>query len=534
MTLTSFSFYLFVLVLLVLYYRLPRKCQWGILLIGSYVFYLTVCLKYVGFLLFTTLTTYLGARALDQISARTKETVRQNRDTWSSDERKQYKKRAGARKKRLMVAILLLNFGILAILKYYNFFSESIAGLFARFGLTVSLGKVGLLLPLGISFYTFQSMGYVIDVYREKAPAERNLGKLALFVSFFPQIIQGPIAIYSDLAEQLSTPHDFRFDNLRHGAELVLWGFFKKLVIADRAVGMIQTVAGNYASYSGTYILLAAVVYALQLYADFSGGIDISRGVARMFGIRMAENFRRPYFSRTLTEYWHRWHITLGDWLRNYLFYPLSISKVFLRFGRSAKKHLGRHIGKVLPTAVASLITFLVIGIWHGANWKYVAFGFWNGIVILISTLLQPVSDKVICSLHIQSESWWYRIFSMLRTFVVVLIGYYFDIAENLTAAMQMLIRSVTDFHLSQLAPSAIFQTLELSKYDWFALSLGTATVFVASVIQERRQMPIRDLLDEARLPLRWCVLLAGIFSVVLLGTYGPGLNTADFVYMQF
>lgn len=534
MTFTSLFFYLFVLVLLAFYYLLPRKYQWIILLLGSYAFYLIVCLKYVGFLLLTTLTTYCSARGIDRIAAHAKETLQQNHEAWSSDERKLYKKQAAKRKKRLMVATLLLNFGILAVLKYYNFFAGSIEALLADLGLAVSLGKISLLLPLGISFYTFQAMGYLIDVYRETVPAERNFGKLALFVSFFPQIVQGPIAVYSDLAGQLYETHSFRFDNLRYGAELVLWGFFKKLVIADRAVVLIQAVAGNYADYAGTYILLTAVVYALQLYADFSGGIDMARGVAQMFGIQMAENFRRPYFSKTLTEYWHRWHITLGDWLRNYLFYPLSISKAFLRFGRSAKKHLGRHIGKVLPTAVASLITFLVIGIWHGANWKYVAFGFWNGMVILVSSLLQPVSDKFVETLHIRRESGWYGAFSILRTFVLVLIGYYFDIAESLSAAIQMLVRSVADFHLSQLHPAAILQALPLSPSDWFVLALGTMTILVASLLQERRQKSIRALLDEACLPLRWGVLLAGIFAVILFGMYGPDLNAADFVYMQF
>ena len=375
MTLTSLSFYLLVLALLVLYYLVPKRFQWVVLLIGSYAFYAFVCLRYMGFIVVTTLTTYFGARGMDAMTAHMEQTVAAHKQDWEREERKAYKKRCKSRRKALMIAILLLNFGILAVLKYYNFFAESMETLFASVGLTVSLGHIGLLLPLGISFYTFQSMGYVLDVYREKVPAERNVGKLALFVSFFPQIIQGPIGVYDQLAHQLYDEHKYNFDNIRFGAQLILWGFFKKLVIADRAVGMIHTVAGAYTDYAGTYVLLAALVYALQLYADFSGGIDISRGVAQMFGITMGENFRRPYFSRTLTEYWHRWHISLGDWLRNYLFYPLSISKAFLNWGRHARQHLGNHIGKVLPTAVASLITFLIIGIWHGASWKYVAFG---------------------------------------------------------------------------------------------------------------------------------------------------------------
>ena len=498
MTLTSLSFYLLVLALLVLYYLVPKRFQWVVLLIGSYAFYAFVCLRYMGFIVVTTLTTYFGARGMDAMTARMEQTVAAHKQDWEREERKAYKKRCKSRRKALMIAILLLNFGILAVLKYYNFFAESMETLFASVGLTVSLGHI------------------------------------ALFVSFFPQIIQGPIGVYDQLAHQLYAEHRYSFDNIRYGAELILWGFFKKLVIADRAVGMIHTVAGAYTDYAGTYVLLAALVYALQLYADFSGGIDISRGVAQMFGITMGENFRRPYFSRTLTEYWHRWHISLGDWLRNYLFYPLSISKAFLNWGRHAKQHLGNHIGKVLPTAVASLITFLVIGIWHGASWKYVAFGFWNGMVILVSTLLQPVSDKVVAALHIERKSAWYQVFSMLRTFVVVLIGYYFDIADGFRAAMGMMLKSVTDLHLSQLRPGAVLEALPLTRYDWCVLLFGTVVIFTASVIQERSQRTIREILDEKCLALRWAVLLAGIFAVVLMGVYGPGVQASEFVYMQF
>ena len=274
MTLTSLSFYLLVLALLVLYYLVPKRFQWVVLLIGSYAFYAFVCLRYMGFIVITTLTTYFGARGMDAMTARMEQTVAAHKQDWERDERKAYKKRCKSRRKALMIGILVFNFGILAVLKYYNFFAESMEALFASMGLTVSLGHIGLLLPLGISFYTFQSMGYVLDVYREKVPAERNVGKLALFVSFFPQIIQGPIGVYDQLAHQLYDAHKYNFDNIRYGAELILWGFFKKLVIADRAVGMIHTVAGAYTDYAGTYVLLAALVYALQLYADFSGGID--------------------------------------------------------------------------------------------------------------------------------------------------------------------------------------------------------------------------------------------------------------------
>ena len=456
------------------------------------------------------------------------------RKSLEKEERKARKAVMMRRKRHIVFAMVLINVGLLAFLKYYHFFSANINALGSHLEPGFQLPALKLLMPLGISFYTLSAVGYVIDVYRGQTAADHHFGRLALFLSLFTNITEGPISRYDQLAGQAFEGHRADYRQFTFGAQLILWGFFKKLVIADRAVGMIHTVAGAYTDYAGTYVLLAAIVYALQLYADFSGGIDISRGVAQMFGITMGENFRRPYFSRTLTEYWHRWHISLGDWLRNYLFYPLSISKAFLNWGRHAKQHLGSHIGKVLPTAVASLITFLIIGIWHGASWKYVAFGFWNGMVILVSTLLQPVSDKVVAALHIERKSAWYQVFSMLRTFVVVLIGYYFDIADGFRAAMGMMSKSVTDLHLSQLRPGAVLEALPLTRYDWAVLLFGTVVIFTASVIQERSQRTIREILDEKCLALRWAVLLAGIFAVVLMGVYGPGVQASEFVYMQF
>ena len=500
----------------VLYYLVPKRAQWVVLLLASMVFYLVGGVKSAVWLVLVAGLTWLAGLLLEKQNARP-----------APD--KAAKTAVRSAKKRICAACLVLCFGLLYLMKYWNFTASALPS-----ALGDKLPRWDFVVPLGLSYFIFQSVGYVIDVYRGKLSAQKNPLKYGLFVSFFPQMVQGPISRYDQLAPQLLAERSLDWRDLKFGIQLCLWGYFKKLVIADRAVGMIHTVAGAYTDYAGTYVLLAALVYALQLYADFSGGIDISRGVAQMFGITMGENFRRPYFSRTLTEYWHRWHISLGDWLRNYLFYPLSISKAFLNWGRHAKQHLGNHIGKVLPTAVASLITFLVIGIWHGASWKYVAFGFWNGMVILVSTLLQPVSDKVVAGLHIERKSAWYQVFSMLRTFVVVLIGYYFDIADGFRAAMGMMAKSVTDLHLSQLRPSAVLEALPLTKYDWAVLLFGTIVIFVASVIQERSQRTIREILDEKRLALRWVVLLGGIFAVVLMGVYGPGVQASEFVYMQF
>ena len=532
MTLTSLSFYLLVLALLVLYYLVPKRFQWVVLLIGSYAFYAFVCLRYMGFIVITTLTTYFGARGMDAMTARMEQTVAAHKQDWEREERKAYKKRCKSRRKALMIAILLLNFGILAVLKYYNFFAESMETLFASVGLTVSLGHIGLLLPLGISFYTFQSMGYVLDVYREKVPAERNVGKLALFVSFFPQIIQGPIGVYDQLAHQLYAEHRYSFDNIRFGAQLILWGFFKKLVIADRAVGMIHTVAGAYTDYAGTYVLLAALVYALQLYADFSGGIDISRGVAQMFGITMGENFRRPYFSRTLTEYWHRWHISLGDWLRNYLFYPLSISKAFLNWGRHARQHLGSHIGKVLPTAVASLITFLIIGIWHGANFRYIAFGLWNGVLITASLLLEKTFLRWKAALHVNDKSAGWRVFMTLRTALLVFIGRYFTRAPRLRSVFTLLKTTVLHPQPGQLFDGTIL-SLGLAKTDFLVIALGLIVLLVLESLQERG-VQIRAGLEKKSGFVQWAAMTALLLAVFLLGVFRAGYIPSGFIYTQF
>ena len=313
MSYTSLKFALFVGITAAVYFLFPvKKHRWTVLLVASYVFYLLAGYRYAAYILLTTLSTYLAGILLDKLSGEAKEVLALHKKEWDRDRKKAYKQEMTRKKRRIVTGVLVLNFGILGFLKYYNFFAGSLNDLLGSFGMPFSAPTLKLVLPLGISFYTFQSMGYVIDVYREKVAAEKNIGKLALFVSFFPQIIQGPIGLYDQLAGQLYEPHDFSFTRLKYGCELILWGLVKKMVIADRAVTVISGVLEDYGAYNGTALMLTVLIYALQLYADFSGGIDISRGVAEIFGIHMAENFRRPYFARTISEYWRRWHMSLG------------------------------------------------------------------------------------------------------------------------------------------------------------------------------------------------------------------------------
>ena len=525
---------------MLVYFLFPLKKQkWTVLLVASYVFYLFAGYKYVAFILFTTVSTYLFALWINRIGVKSKETLKLNKQTWDRDKKKKFKNSIKHRKRLVMALVLLVNFGILAFLKYYNFFAGSLNDVMGVFGIGFSAPTLKLFLPLGISFYTFQSMGYIVDVYREKVAPEKNIAKLALFVSFFPQIIQGPISFYDQLAHQLYEPHKFDFTRFKYGMELILWGFFKKLIIADRAVVAINTVTADYAAYNGTTLTFTILLYALQLYADFSGGIDISRGVAQIFGIDMVDNFKRPYFAKSINDYWRRWHITLGAWLKNYLFYPLAMSNLFINASKKMKgtkfgsTKAGAHIAKVLPTSIASLIVFLVVGIWHGANWKYVAFGIWNGGIIMISILLKPVFDWVLAKLKINAQSFAYGVFQMLRTFLVVLVGYVFDVAPNFAQAMNTFKLAFVDQSFS-VGWSQISE-LGLDKFDYAIIIFAMIVVFVASVIQERHSSTtIREMLDRKPFALRGLVIFAGLMLVLVFGIYGPGYDPAAFVYMQF
>jgi len=532
LTYTSLNYLLYAAVCLLVYGVTPKKYRWWVLLAASMGFYAIVCLKYIGFIILTAATTYFGGIKLEKYITDSDAYIKSQKGKWSKEEKSAYKDKATRNKKRICAAVLVFNFGILCFLKYYNFFADSLTSVLKHFG-----GKVpnlGLFLPLGISFYTFQSMGYIIDIYRKKYTAERNFFKFLLFVSFFPQIVQGPIAFYSDLAHQLYAGEDVRFENFKQGVLLVTWGFFKKLVIADRLVNTVTTVAGDHKSYSGTAILAAALIYALQLYADFSGGIDISRGIAQLFGINMAENFKRPYFSKDISEYWHRWHITLGGWLREYLFYPVAMSKPFQKMGKALKAKFGMKISKVVPVSIASLITFIVVGIWHGANWKYVAFGVWNGGIIMISTLLEDNFTSWKNKLHIKENSKPFTLFQMFRTFLIVLVGYYFDIAPNFKSAMNMMYLSVADLHISELAGKAFYKTIMLSKREIALVLIAMLVMLIVSLIQERSRTTLREQICKKNFVVQSIVFLVLFFSVVIFGVYGPGTDPADFYYMQF
>ena len=539
MSYTSLAFFIFVAVVAVIYFKFPvKKYQWTVLLAASYFFYLYASYRYAAYILITTVSTYYAALWIDRVAAQSKETLKAHKADWDKDQKKQFKNKTKQAKQLIVTLTVVLNLGILAFLKYYNFLAGSLNELFFATGMSFQAPVWKLVLPLGISFYTFQSIGYVIDVNREKVAAEKNLAKVALFVCYFPQIIQGPISFYDQLAHQLYEPHSFDFTRFKHGTELILWGLFKKLVIADRAYIAIKTVLGDYYSYSGTALTVTILLYALQLYTDFSGGIDISRGVSQILGIELAQNFRRPYFATTINDYWRRWHITLGAWMKEYVFYPLALSKGFTGITKWIKKtkfgttKAGMHIAKVLPTSFASLVVFFLVGVWHGANWKYVAFGIWNGGVIMLSTLLEPVFDQITKKLRINTSNPFFVLFQIVRTFIIVAIGYVFDVAADFKDAMYTFRMILTDQHISWKISKV---ALELDLVDYALLLVSTGALLVVSLIQEKHpNTTLRVMLDEKPFLIRYLMLLIGITMIMLFGVYGPRFDPADFVYMQF
>ena len=425
--------------------------------------------------------------------------------------------------------MILLSFGVLAVCKYTNFMIGNINGILSAFGSSGRLSVLKLTLPLGISFYTFQSVSYVVDVYRGKHEPQKNFFKYALFVSFFPQLLQGPIGRYERLGEQLYEGHAYDLKNIQFGLQRILWGMLKKMVLADRVNAAVTLIFNNYWNYGGWINVFGVILYSIQLYADFSGGIDITIGIAQMFGITMDENFRQPYFSRSISEFWRRWHITLGTWMKDYIFYPFSLSRCMNKFGKWCKKTFGNNVGKLLPVSLANLLVFFIVGIWHGAAWKYIMYGMYNGVIIAASGMLAPVYARIHESLHINPKSWWYQVFCIIRTFILVNIGFYFDMATDLHAANVMLLDTVTKAHLSQISMATV-KAVGLTAQDLIIVAAGCIIIFVVSVLKEKG-IKIREAVASRNIVLRWFIYIVFIMFILI---YGSTSTTSDFIYANF
>lgn len=522
MLFTSFRFAAFFTVVLAVYYLLPGRRQWQWLLAANFAFYFIGSWRLAGWLFMSILTVWAGGLALAALDKKAAERTK------GLDRQAKKTVKAGftRRKKGVLALVLLVNFGALAAMKYAGWVSS----LLQKLGAGVSIWSLAM--PLGVSFYTFQAAGYLIDVYRGKYPAQNNPARFALFVSFFPQMIQGPISRYDQLADQLFAAHRPDPQQLLFGFQRILWGVFKKLVVADRLSPLVQNLlASPTIDQAGSVYLAGLVLYAFQLYADFSGGIDVTIGCAQMLGIQVTENFNRPFFSKSVDEYWRRWHITLGSWFRDYLFYPLALSAPMARLGRLCKKVFGPAYGKKIPIYAATMGVWAVTGLWHGSSARYLLWGLCNGGVIVLSMLLEPWYQKARQRLGIRSESAAWRLFQVARTFSLLCLLRVFDNAYTTGNAFAILSRIFTRFEPAALLDGTLLQ-LGVTAQGFFTAGLGVCVMLCVSLAQ--RHGSVRGQIARRGPALQGAVCLLLALASLLFGAYGVGYNAAQFIYFSF
>lgn len=523
MAFTSFSFLLFAAAVITAYYLVPKSRQWWVLLIASYAFYLTAGVKYLFFILLTTLTTFFTARHMGAALAVQDAYLAEHKKDLSREEKKEYKARVKAANRKWMIACLLVNFGLLAICKAA--LVEPFRALMNGTGLSfLTLG-----LPMGISFYMFQSMGYVVDVYRGTCKAEKDFFRLALFVSFFPQLVQGPISKFTQLAPTLYAPKDFDGKTVSFGLQRMLWGYFKKLVVADRIAVAIGTLKG--AEYTGVGFLLLSLFYAVQIYGDFTGGIDVTIGLAETMGIRLPENFIRPYFSKNIAEYWRRWHISLGAWMKDYIFYPISVSGPMRDLSKWGRAKLG-NFGKRLPVYVASIATWFVTGIWHGLNANFIVWGMLNCFFVVLSEECVPLYEKFHAKHPGLKETKGYGVFEMLRMFWLMNLIRACDLFPDVGEYFRRVGSIFTTFNWNILFDGTMMQ-LGLTGLDYAVLGVSIVVLFAVSLFQEKHGS-FREALAKKPAALRYALIFAMFLVVILMGSYGIGYDASNFIYNQF
>ncbi len=536
MAYTSFSFLGFLVLVAAVYYIVPKRFQWAVLLTASYAFYLFSGIAHVFFIIGTTLITYLAGRLMQSIRDDYKSQLALLPKETPKETKQELKKKTNNKIRNVQFASVIIDLLILVVVKYLNFALQNVNTVFNLFHYDAKIPLINIIVPLGISFYTFMSMGYLIDIGRGRYEAEKHLGKFALFVSFFPSIVQGPINRYDDVGKQLGQEHDFDYNNFKFGAQLMLWGFFKKMVIADRAFAAVSTIfsAKDYMDYNGSIYFFGMLMYALQIYCDFSGGIDIARGAAQMLGINMPNNFERPYFSMSVAEYWRRWHITLGAWMREYVFFPIMLSKPVTKISKAFRKRGKKQIAKLVPSVITPFVVFFLIGVWHGASWKYIAFGLYNATIVASSVALAPVFKKLIEKLKINTEAFSWKLFCIVRTFLVLGVSKILVKAPDLTAALHMIKSIFTQVDLDFVFgfDGRIFE-LGIDQKNMFVLFVATLVLLLVSVLQENG-MKLRETLAKQNIVFRWSIYLIALIVVLVFGIYGPMYNAADFIYQAY
>lgn len=482
MSILSLEFLAFAAGVVLLYYCLPMHIRWLVLFAGSIAYMALAGWQSIVHLSAVALVMWGGGLLLQK------------------------------KKSRLLLSVLLvLDLGTMIFLKYWH-----------------AVSGAALVLPLGLSYFTFQSAGYLIDVFRGKAQAQKNPLKTWLFIGYFPQLAQGPISTWKELGNQLLTGHRFEPENLVSGFTLLLWGYFKKMVIADRLAGTTEALLTG-AELPGWFILGGVILYTIRLYMDFSGGMDVIRGLSRMMGIELPENFRRPFFAQSVSEYWRRWHITLGTWFRSYLLYPLTTSRSGIRLGKAASGVFGKKTGRMVPGALATLVVFLLIGIWHTASWNAVIYGAYFGLVMAASMLLDPVWKTMRTTLKLPKGSWMTPL-RLIRTWLLILLAQYFAFTLHPEMGFSLLKGTFGTWTMDGFAAQT---TAVMAPLEWIIIGTGCLIVLIIDLMCEKN-IDVCGRLAKTHFYLRWLVLLVLILAIVTFGVYGSGYDGAAFLYTQF
>lgn len=529
MELFSLQFVLMVVGSVATYYlmgRVAARLQWVVLLVASILVYgLMGSWPTIALLLATALDVWYAGLSLDKVERAGKAA---RKAASSRDERKRLKAKTTRTKRLILLAALVVPCAILGYFKYANV-------VLFNLGLAESATSLSILLPLGISFYTFQSIGYLIDAYNAKYEPERSFPRFLLFVCWFPQIVQGPIGRFDRLAPQLVAERSVDIHGMRRALLLLGYGLFKKIAIANVLIHNVNSIfAFSSATTPGIVVLYGILAYSVQMYADFSGGIDIVEGISELFGVKMDKNFSQPYFSVSLADFWRRWHMSLGSWMRDYVFYPFALLRPMQSLGKWAKARLGTHAGRTLPACVANIVVFLFVGLWHGAEWHYLAWGLYNGVIVALSDLMAPAFRRLGSLLHVNAESFGYRCFAVVRTFAVVGIGRIFDRAGDLGQCFACLHNLFFQFGMRRFRETLLVYGID----NWRLFGIVETAVIGCIVVaivswNAERGIDVRE--RFLALPTALRVTIIGGLTLVCLSVFELSVNgEGGFLYANF
>lgn len=525
MTFTTLTFLIFFGIVFFGYYLIPKKYQWLWLLAASIIFYLWASPVCILYLLGTVTVTYVFARQIS-VAEEEKDAFLKN-CILEKAEKNVYKAKVAKKKKRLLVFGLVLLIGTLLIVKYTSFFLENVNKLAGALGKETNFA-VSILMPIGISFYIFQNIGYLVDVYRGNYLAERSYLKFLLYISYFPHILQGPLDDYQKVSASLYAEHAFDSNAAVRGVQRAAWGFFKKLVVANQISLLISsTLTSGGSDVVGISVVFVMFLYAIQLYADFSSYMDVAIGCSQMLGIPIAENFDTPYFSGSIAEFWRRWHITLGTWIKNYVFYPVLRSGWCMRLRKSLKKH--KYLANTVPTVIGLCITWLIIGFWHGASWNYVFYGVYHGGFIVLANIMEPIYNAFYAKFPNVRKNKLFRFFCIVRTFLIVVVGYYLFAPGYISLTVSLVKQTFAGFGAGNFV-SFVYNNFR----DLLVVGFGTIVMLLVDLYHAKPdRLPLRDRVAKIRPVWRYALYVVFLLVILFLGAYGNS-NLNQFIYFRF